>query len=207
MNENMKCRHVADELIVHFDEGSLQELPEELKAHIETCPNCRQALEDLIRLQNGLAELTPAEPNPGYWNNFLPKLRQRFENESSRRRGRDLAWIPAMGIALILALVLLTSPTQIGPPIWYESQIWAEGSTVLWDDDLTSEEWDKLIQITGNEDIVSTIVDASELELIEQLSETYPYPSCDLIDQLGEMEEESFNAFLQKLMDYPIIQS
>jgi len=63
MNENMNCRHVADELIVHFDEGSLQELPEELKAHIETCPNCRQALEDLIRLQNGLAQLTPAEPS------------------------------------------------------------------------------------------------------------------------------------------------
>lgn len=206
----MACEAINAELMRRFDEGALEGLPVQMMSHIESCPKCRKDLEALIRLQRGLDELQTPEPDPDYWNNFLPKLRQRMEKRPFSVRTKDTAWVPALGMAILFAVVLLTSPARITPPTWYVSQSQAElewNQTGLRDDGLTAQEWKKLSLISDEHKLLSSFVDSTEVHLIEQLSEPSVRAPEDPIDRLAQMGDDDLETFLNRLRACPIIRS
>lgn len=209
-NNAVKCRDVSRELILRFDEGSLDDLPGELRVHIEACSKCRRELEELIQLRRGLTGLPWPDPAPSFWTNFLPNLRRRMEQTAPPWRRKDLAWIPSLGLALIFALLLLKSPTRIAPPTWFEIQPFEQPSwaaTTYGEDPLTDKEWEQLEKISESQDILDLYLNESETYLIDRLSEPYPYSYYDSIDRLTAMEDEAVSDFLEKLKAQQIIQT
>lgn len=202
------CSEISKRLIRHFDEGSLDGLPGELRAHLDACPNCRRGLAELRKLQQGLARLPVPQPAEEYWINFLPRLRQRMEQTVPPWRRRDPAWIPSLGLAMLFALLLLSSPTRIAPPTWFQPQSLQPSESVTFGgNDLTDQDWDNLTEIAESQDIFEPYLDDSESYLVERLSGSYPYASDDPIDRLTALEDEAVQTILDKLKTTSVIRS
>ncbi len=74
----MPNEHPTEEdLVMHYyrENGAN---PDELRAHLETCPSCRIAYDRLVQLLNACDELPVPEPHPAFesrvWNRLEPQL-------------------------------------------------------------------------------------------------------------------------------------
>ncbi len=69
--------------------------------------------EDLANLRSLMEKLpAPSEPHPAYWNNFLMRVHERVEEETSPRRrawySPALIWSTLAGVASVVAVALIT---------------------------------------------------------------------------------------------------
>jgi anti-sigma factor RsiW len=104
----MDCRRIEEKLPAYLegvlppDEGKLVE------EHVAACPNCRRALEDLVKADKLIRDLAEAEPPPWLKQKIMAKVRE----ERERREGffRRLFYplhikIPATALATVLIAV------------------------------------------------------------------------------------------------------
>ena len=202
------CTEISNTLLQHFDEGSLDDLPGDLRAHLDACPDCRRELAELRKLQQGLLRLPVPQPAEEYWTNFLPRLRQRMEQTIPLWRRRDPAWIPSLGLTLLFAVLLLSSPTRMAPPTWFQPQLLQPSEAVTFgNDNLTDQDWENLAEIAQSQDIFELYLDDSESYLVQRLSGSYPYASDDPIDRLTALEDEAVQTILDKLKTTSVIRS
>ena len=204
------CSDVNRELMSRFDEGKLDSLPDELNTHLEICPQCQLEFRSLCRLQQGLHQLPASDPGHGFWVNFLPKLRQRMIGMKPPGYKRDLSWVPSLGLALLFALLLFKSPTQIAPPRWYVTESAVESNwthTSLWNDNLSENDYEDLLSVSATRDLVESYLNDTEAYMIKILSEAVTYTSSDPIELLTTMTDQEIESFLEKLKAFPIIQS
>ncbi|MBP1720644.1 MAG: putative rane protein [Deltaproteobacteria bacterium] len=104
----MDCKHIEEKLPAYL-EGALP--PEEVKlveGHLVACPNCRLALEHLVKAGKLVRELDEAEPPP--W--LKQRIMERVREERERREGflRRLFYplhikLPATALATVMIAV------------------------------------------------------------------------------------------------------
>ncbi len=88
----MRCAEAEPILMELIDEGSPSSRREELLGHVQVCAACAaelSACRDLLTLVQ--ADSVP-EPSSRFWEEFLPSLKRRIEQEGSGRERRRAAW-------------------------------------------------------------------------------------------------------------------
>ena len=97
INVAMRCEEVECKLLELIEEDLPPAQRAELLAHLHDCATCaaeRSAYHDLLELIR--ADPVP-EPSPGFWEEFLPSLKHRIEQEACRRRPTPIAWLAGVG--------------------------------------------------------------------------------------------------------------
>jgi len=129
----MDCKRIEEKLPAYL-EGALP--PEEVKlveGHLTACPNCRLALEHLVRAGKLVRELDEAEPPP--W--LKQRIMERVREERERRGGflRRLFYplhikIPATALATVLIAVFAVYIFRaVEPETRYLHQVPSEPTT------------------------------------------------------------------------------
>jgi hypothetical protein len=90
-------RHVGDDKLQDFREGLLPpEDQERIRAHLEECSQCRDELETLSRIMDGLGELPlEAQPPRDLWPQISWRMggEAREEESPAGRKGRERRWV------------------------------------------------------------------------------------------------------------------
>ncbi len=210
MKIRLNCPEIHKHLLEAFDEGALDNLPDNVEKHIESCNNCQQNYLELVELDQGLAHIPVEEPSLDYWINFLPRLRQRMERVPAQVKRGDRAWRPALGTALVLTLLLIQSPQRISQPGWYavDSQSSIENDlSVYAGDNITDQEFTLLEAAWEDENLIASSLMTEEHDIIELFSTSNHYYSSDNIDDLARMDDDAIEYFLEQLKNRPIISS
>ncbi|MFH1862079.1 MAG: hypothetical protein ABH878_04625 [bacterium] len=204
----MDCANCREKLVALFDEGLLMRPEGETAQHLESCPACRQEQVTLLNLQEELSLTSLPKPDENFARDFLPRLRQRLDVGGYRWRQGNLGWIPSLGFALLLVLLLMNTPVRIAPPRWFIAQTFSQ------------EEWEsyRIVEGTGRGAQFESVPEIdtekftrylgdTEAEFINNLSSSKTYPYTDPLDKLDEMDDQTLNALLEKLKSYPVIRS
>lgn len=89
----MRCKEVQFSLLELIEEELPPAQHAEVLTHLQGCPACTaefSAYHDLLALVQ--ADPVP-EPSPGFWEEFLPSLRHRIEQDVHRRQSTPAAWL------------------------------------------------------------------------------------------------------------------
>jgi hypothetical protein len=92
----MRCEEAESRLLELIEEALPPGRRAEVLSHLQVCSTCSTeftAYRDLIALVR--ADPVP-EPSPRFWENFLPSLRHRIEQEASRRKQVPTALLAAL---------------------------------------------------------------------------------------------------------------
>ncbi len=103
----MKCNEIH-ELMPDLAAGLSMATPE-LKAHLDSCPECAGRLEELRQTMALLDEWRAPEPSPY----FDTRLQARLREEAARQPAGWLHWLRRPGLAVALALFLVVGGTLI----------------------------------------------------------------------------------------------
>ena len=108
------CRETRS-LLDDYLEGNVSgKTLEGLKSHLRVCAGCGQTFSLAVRLAVAGKSDTGADPGPGYWDRFLPRIEARIrENQTASGGRRILVWAPA-GVVVLIAL--------IGLGIWWNAR-------------------------------------------------------------------------------------
>lgn len=93
----MRCEEVECKLIELIEEDLPPAQRAEILTHLHDCATCaaeRSAYHDLLALVQ--ADPVP-EPSLGFWEEFLPSLKHRIEQEACRHRPTPTAWLAGVG--------------------------------------------------------------------------------------------------------------
>lgn len=93
----MRCEEVECKLLELIEEDLPPAQRAEILTHLHDCATCaaeRSAYHDLLALVR--ADPVP-EPSPGFWEEFLPSLKHRIEQEACRHRPTPTAWLAGVG--------------------------------------------------------------------------------------------------------------
>jgi hypothetical protein len=204
------CQQVNLELMQHFDEGSLEHIPEVLHAHLQTCPNCREDFEALNSLERKFNKLSDVDPDELYWVYFLPNLRRKMAETSTIRRAKDPAWAPALAMAVFFIVLAFKSPVPVAPPSWYDVQPyvslgWGFGSS--WNGGYIEMEDESFAEKINSQEFVEYYLGEGSAELFENLSESSQNLTLDLNERLARLKKDKQDAFFEKIKNIPIIKS
>lgn len=93
----MRCEEVECKLLELIEEDLPPAQRAEVLAHLHGCATCaaeRSAYHDLL----ALVQVDPIpEPSPGFWEEFLPSLKHRIEQEAYRGQSTSTAWLAGVG--------------------------------------------------------------------------------------------------------------
>ena len=108
--------HLTRDELVDLAEGIL---PSARRAHVDSCPACREQGEELSALLGDARAVVVAEPSPLFWEHFSGRVRQAIAEEPVAPLAwpRWLQWpvlVPVAGLAL-LVLALVTAVPQPSP--------------------------------------------------------------------------------------------
>ena len=93
----MRCEEVEFKLLELIEEELPPAQRTEVLAHLHGCATCAtefSAYHDLFALVQ--ADPVP-EPSPGFWDEFLPSLKHRIEQEACRRKPPFTTWLTGAG--------------------------------------------------------------------------------------------------------------
>jgi hypothetical protein len=195
-DDRVSCRDVQKEMLSSFDDGSLERLPRSLAEHINTCPSCRAAREKLRKLSAELGDLPVPDCGDNYRTNLLPSVRYKLDRSSFAKPKTDMAWAPALALAILLAIALFRQPTQIAVPTWVQAQT---TSTMLETSSLGNSDDESLSQALELRDSLALDLTSTELDLILSLSDTTTSVLDDPLDQLVNMNDQAVEAILKTL--------
>ncbi len=99
-------RHVPPEALVDLSEG----LPVDaaVRGHVERCGECSGRVEELRAALVSAQKAPIEEPDPAYWDSFLPRLRARIRREERAARTRRVAGLAAAAVVAAVALVAVS---------------------------------------------------------------------------------------------------
>lgn len=209
-DQKLTCQQVNRALMQRFDEGSLESLPEELLAHLQTCPDCREEYEALTSLTHSLVKLPQEDPGETYWINFLPGLRRKMSVTEKPRRAKDPAWAPALALAAFFIILAFKSPVPVAPPSWYDVQSYVSldlGSSSIWNGGYLEMEDDTFAEKINSSEFVEYYLGEDSAELFENLSDPSRKPLLDLNERLERLGEDKQDALFEKIKNIPIIKS
>ena len=126
-NKAMNCRQVKRLLPPYLDEELSGRAPDEIVAHLASCPACRSEMEAL-KADIGLLELAGApEVTPFLATRVMAEIRQR--QTATARRGFRPGWVLSAAAGVILIALSLGVGTLVGSGL-------AQGRTSAAGDDI-----------------------------------------------------------------------
>jgi hypothetical protein len=133
----MRCDEAGQKLLDLMEDELPPGQRAEIAGHLEVCPACAGEF-SAYRSLLALVQTDPVpEPSPRFWEDFLPSLKRRIEQEVSERRPTSASWlnglrwwmafprplIAGMAVAAISVLIVIRMPDffsfkpeqQVGP--------------------------------------------------------------------------------------------
>lgn len=101
--------HLTADQFVDVAEGAV---PEADMPHLASCAGCRRQLADLRAVMTAAGSVEAPEPSPLYWDQLSARVHDAVASESARRRSwrerwlQPRVWVPALGGALVVALLV-----------------------------------------------------------------------------------------------------
>ena len=101
-------------LVLLGDSGPLDAA--RVRDHVSACPGCREEMGRLSHLLGSLGMAGVPDPGAGYWESFLPRLRNRvaMQGLAAGPGSRRQAWAVAAGVSVLLlgaALAMTLQPS------------------------------------------------------------------------------------------------
>jgi predicted anti-sigma-YlaC factor YlaD len=105
------CKDFEEDLVLYYYEDGSENERIRVEGHLQTCPSCREFLEDLRKLLPQMAK--PSELPAAFWDNYYDEMIQKLAAYEERR-----AWwknwfvpmrtwmVPAFGTAVVAALAI-----------------------------------------------------------------------------------------------------
>ena len=116
----------------HFDELSYLER-KIVEDHLNSCPECREKIEELHGELNSIVEIFPAEPDNVFWAAYPVRLRERMEKKAaSPAAGYFQQWAAAVtGVAFsaVMVFFLMTGGNGYDAQSYYDG--WAASAIDL----------------------------------------------------------------------------
>ncbi len=194
------CRTIRQQMREEVAVKSSAADDENLQKHLAACPQCQAEWQKLVKLQTDLAQFPQPDPGDLFWVNYLPRLRRRLDLPPARSGQREFAWIPAAAVALLTLFVLLLSPVNAPESAWTPEA----NSTNNY---LSKQDYEKLAQIEVQESVLTKVLDESEADFIEELSQDLDQPLQDPMDKLAKMDDSTIDQIMAQLKSQPIIGS
>ena len=150
-------------------------------------------LAELRSLMEGLP--APAEPHPAYWNNFLLRVHERVEAETSPRKrawySPALIWSTLAGVASLVAVALITGVFSGELP--ENQEILADGPVV--EQPVTTENDFDLVPLDAEMELL-----VSDMELPGEVAENHVILTAGEVDMLEAIESGDEDALLEAVI-------
>ena len=76
--------------------------------HLDSCPGCRERVDELRRVLTATSDVEVPEPSPLFWDHFSARVREVIEAEASApRRPSRVGWGWAATVASALAIIVI----------------------------------------------------------------------------------------------------
>jgi hypothetical protein len=121
----MKCNDI-EHLLVEMAEGSIATAEKDLsELHLMSCPDCQTKLASLREVFSSLREVSDEEVPTHYFTNFLPRLRQKIEENREVKFSFTPLWIGKFASPVTVFLIILSltglfrlfQPSENGSPL------------------------------------------------------------------------------------------
>jgi hypothetical protein len=103
--------HLNEHHLLEYHSGELTDMEKRaIRAHLETCKECRINEKMLKRDLKKIIEVFPQEPDKVFWALYLPRLRERMERKEERNRGYIQQWatvVASLAVTIIMLVFLL----------------------------------------------------------------------------------------------------
>lgn len=77
----MECREVRNQLIEFHEDQLGRGEAEEIRAHLERCPVCKEEMRGIEKVMEGLKSLRVPEPGEAFWRNFPKRVGEAIHGE------------------------------------------------------------------------------------------------------------------------------
>lgn len=191
----MKCKDIQERIDSEFRQGGV-ELPEELKSHVQSCPDCASYLKALGRLDQVLASV-PLEVQPEELDNLTFERIVDLASSKGKKTGiienifkLKWAWIPAAAAAIIIAAIYVpqiihrSTPTASNHTTDFYMPSDADLEAALLSSDTLTDQF--LSTVAGN----STDLDLVNDELMS---------GADINDMINSLSNNELEALYKKL--------
>ena len=113
----MKCR-VARERISDYVDGALEgNRMKELRAHLESCRDCRELAHDLVLIARGAKSLTSLEPSDAVWPKIAAEVQTALRHEPGRLQKKRIwpatFWRPSPWAVAAAAILLVIAAALV----------------------------------------------------------------------------------------------
>ncbi len=109
----MKCKDIQNKLIDYIENELTLEEHSIIKTHLANCSECQKCEQKLHNTFHIFQIETFKEADENYYKNFLPKVRQRIEKETTPKPFSIWRLVPTLGISILLILVTIGIIMQV----------------------------------------------------------------------------------------------
>ena len=167
----MKCKH-AQKMLADYVNGVLETADNrQIQQHIAQCENCRWELEMLKKVLGLVDNVEVEYPPASVWENFIPDLHRRIENEAAiifmRKQRRRSYLLPGWAATATIALILFVSLTMWNRPATRSPQTQVADNTETMQNPTVTEDSPETTLVT--EVILETLFTEAEAEKLKDL--------------------------------------
>ena len=172
--------HLTSDELIDAVEGLLTP---ERHAHLSSCRECQQQLDELASVLNEAKQVSVPEPSPLFWQHFSARVNEGIDNEAGDAWPQWLRWqvlLPIGAVAmLILGLMLSVPKPDRSAPIASRDPVVTEPPS--------EDNWGTLVALVGELDLET----ASAVGVIE------PGFAEQAVVHLSREEQEELSRLLQ----------
>jgi len=102
--------HLTSDDVIDAMEGLL---PSEQQAHLSSCLECQQQLDELASVLSEAKQVSVPEPSPLFWQHFSTRVNEGIDNQSASAWPQWLRWqvlLPLGAVAMLILGVMLSVP-------------------------------------------------------------------------------------------------
>jgi len=132
----MDCVKCKSLLNAYLDEELEESEILEVRAHVNSCPSCKDELDRLLRMRELLSNLRDMEVPPGEKEAFIDALRSKLEAEGAHVHKRPMVWRPVLVLAIlaVIAMIVVVSvPKKAKLPVMEPAPGLRSGENVIVD--------------------------------------------------------------------------
>jgi hypothetical protein len=141
--------HLTSDELIDAIEGLL---PSEQQAHLSSCLECQQQLDELASVLSEAKQVSVPEPSPLFWQHFSTRVNEGIDNQAAGAWPQWLRWqvlLPLGAVAMIILALMIAVPKSSMPgdaPV-------ALVAPVAPDAPASDDNWGTLVALVGELDL------------------------------------------------------